>query len=92
MSTEKNIYIEEHNHTDAIIRVGRYSQEQKEYLKRNIPFIDEEYFSNKLYNPKSLFWSLNSLLKGARSLYYQRLALIWKFSDYKNIITKFHLA
>ena len=23
------------------------------------------------YNPKSLFWSLNSLLKGARSLYNQ---------------------
>ena len=44
------------------------------------------------FNPKSLFWSLNSLLKGARSLYNQRLALIWQFSDYKNIITKLHLA
>ena len=45
-----------------------------------------------IYNPKSLFWSLNSLLKGARSLYNQRLALIWQFSDHKNIITKLHLA
>lgn len=61
MSTEKNIYIEEHNHTDAIIRVGRYSQQQKDYLKRKIPFIDEEYFSDKLYKQKYDFAVLSML-------------------------------
>ena len=78
----------------VIIRYMETDKDHIHYMIETEPAMSISKIVNpmKSYTPKSLFWSLNSLLKGARSLYNQRLALIWQFSDHKNIITKLHLA
>ncbi len=50
--TINNLSIEGHNHSTQLLLTERLSDEEKEWMINDLPFIDEEYFNTNIFNKK----------------------------------------